>query len=132
MKKLPKFSHPRKVICLIYNNYYNVTVYVNTHIGREDLLPLFVFFAITGVPKCSGFVNGSWSSVWIRNKQITFKSHFSLHEYPLFNSKSPRHLTSLSAKCLSPFKQSEVRLNVLSSPSSKTVINEKEKIYVHK
>lgn len=32
----------------------------------------------------------------------------------------PCHPTSLSAKCLSPFRQSEVRLNVLSSPSSNT------------
>ena len=45
----------------------------------------------TGVPKCSGWVRGSWSSV------------------------------SLSAKCLPLFKQSAVLLSVVISPSSKTV-----------
>jgi hypothetical protein len=50
----------------------------------------------TGVPKCSGWVNGSWSRV------------------------------SLSAKCLPLFKHNEVRLKVVMSPSSNTKKNELE------
>jgi len=37
---------------------------IKTHTGSEDLLPLLDFFPITGVPKCSGLVSGSWSSVY--------------------------------------------------------------------
>lgn len=40
-----------------------------THTGREDLLPLLDFFPITGVPKCSGLVSGSWSSVYIEKQE---------------------------------------------------------------
>lgn len=44
---------------------------LKTHTGRDDLLPLLDFFPITGVPKCSGLVSGSWSSVYMEKGEIT-------------------------------------------------------------
>jgi len=41
----------------------------NTHTAWEDLLPRFVFFPMTGVPKCSGLVRGSWSKVCYRERE---------------------------------------------------------------
>lgn len=49
---------------------------IKTHTGREDLLPLLDFFPITGVPKCSGLVSGSWSSVYMEKEETKLVCYF--------------------------------------------------------
>lgn len=91
-----------------------------THTAWEERLPPRLdFFPMTGVPKCSGFVNGSWSSVWVEQFH-----HISIIWTSARRLQSPvGKLTSLSAKCLSPFRHRDVRRRVFSSPSSKTETN---------
>lgn len=38
---------------------------LTTHTAWEVLRPRLVFFPMTGVPKCSGLVRGSWSKVYV-------------------------------------------------------------------
>lgn len=114
----------------------------STHTGF-DRRPRLPFLPMTGVPKCSGLVSGSLSSVCAGKD----KSHGGgqsvcarrANDLPT-PGRGKRHsneerarnercetsfflcflLTSLSAKWRAPFRQREERLRVFSSPSSNT------------